>query len=88
MNNYCCPICKKEVDFNPRYPKYVCKDCFSKATDIHGKKLTFFNTSISGGFEAVYKDSNEEYKSNICYINGIKCKAVESRFGGIIIEVE
>jgi len=32
-------------------------------------------------------DSKEEYKSHDCYIDGIKCRADEARFGGIVIEV-
>jgi len=42
---------------------------------------------MSGGFQAIVADTEEEYPSHICYIEGIKCWADEARFGGIAIEV-
>jgi len=42
---------------------------------------------MDGGFQALLVDSQEEYPSHICYIEGIKCWAEEGRFGGIAIEV-
>ena len=89
MNAQICPICKSSVNPNPRYPKYVRGNCFNKASDINGRKLNFYNESLSGGYIAYYSDSNdaEEYKSHECYIDKIKCWADEARFGGIVIEV-
>lgn len=83
-----CSICSNTVKSSPRYPKYVCSDCYKKATDINGRKLHFYNTSMSGGYVAYYADSDdkEEYESHDCYIDGIKCRADEARFGGIVIE--
>lgn len=84
-----CPICKTTVEAYPRYPKYVCNDCYKRATSITGRKLVFYNVSMSGGYIAYYADNDnkEEYKSHDCYIDGIKCRADEARFGGIVIEV-
>lgn len=81
-----CPICAVPVNVNLRYPNYVCSSCFSKATDINGRKLNFYNTSIGGGYLAQYADTQEEYPKHICYINQIKCWADEARFGGIVIQ--
>lgn len=81
-----CPICRAEVEFVKRYPKCVCVSCYKKATDENGRRLKFFNVSLSGGFAAYYADTNEERKSHICYIDGIKCRADEVRFGGIVIQ--
>lgn len=89
MTTQTCPICKTTVTPYPRYPKYVCNDCYERATNISGRKLVFYNVSISGGYIAYYADSDnkEEYKSHDCYIDAIKCRADEARFGGIVIEV-
>ncbi len=80
-----CPICQKEVQPSPRYPRYVCAECATLATSADGRKLTFYNQSISGGYEAKYADSGETYDSHDCYIQGIKCHADEHYFGGIVI---
>jgi hypothetical protein len=81
-----CPVCHATLEYLFRYPNYVCQSCYSKATDKDGRLLGFYNTAISGGFEALYLDTNEVYDSHICYIDGIECYADEARFGGIVIE--
>lgn len=86
MGNYQCPICKVDLIPSPRYPNYVCKTCSSKATDKEGRKLDFSNINMSGGYMAFFVDTNEEYDSHTCYINGFECHAGEARFGGIVIE--
>ena len=60
--------------------------CFDKTVDSNNRKLNFCNIGLSGGYIATYADSNEEYMSHDCYINGVKCYADEARFGGIVIE--
>lgn len=82
-----CPICSAEVKHWERYPNQVCERCADKASDAYGRRLQFFNESLSGGFKAFYRDNGAEYKSNICYIDGKRCFANEHRFGGIVIEV-
>ena len=74
---YVCPICNKECDFNPRYPKAVCSDCASNPTDELGNVISFridFNGFLM----------NEQ----VCFIRGVQCYAIESRFGGIVIQVK
>ncbi|MBW4573907.1 MAG: hypothetical protein KME08_01330 [Aphanothece sp. CMT-3BRIN-NPC111] len=90
MTAQACPICNTLVEHYSRYPKYVCGERYRKATDINGRKLQFYNASISGGYIAYYADSNEkeEYGSHDCYIDGIKCRAGEAKLGGIVIEAE
>jgi len=83
-----CPICNRELNFNARYPNYICNDCSDKATDKNGRKLNFYNTSIGGGFEAIYIDTKEIYDSHICFVDNIECYADEARFGGIVIETK
>jgi ADP-ribosyl-[dinitrogen reductase] hydrolase len=81
-----CPICGTDLRVESRYPKYLCHDCANKATDVDGRKLDFFNLNISGSYGAVYCDTNEDYLSHDCYVEGVKCRADEARFGGIVIE--
>jgi hypothetical protein len=82
-----CPICQKEVTPDPRYPRSVCADCASRAQSVDGRLLEFFNTDLSGGFVARYRDTLEAYRSHACWIDGVRCHADEARFGGIVIEV-
>lgn len=81
-----CLICGAEVLVNLRYPNYVCRSCADKASAADGSKLKFCNESLSGGFLAFYAETNEPYDSHICFIEGIKCRADEARFGGIVVE--
>ncbi|EOZ96159.1 ADP-ribosylation/Crystallin J1 [Indibacter alkaliphilus LW1] len=86
--NQTCPICKNEVSFSSRYPRYVCLDCTPRATDKEGRKVDFFNTSFTGhGCAGEYCDTQEPYDSNICYIDGVPCYAEEAHFGGIVVRV-
>lgn len=86
LSSHPCPICSTPVSHSPRYPLAVCQDCHNKACNTEGQKLSFFNQSMSGGFEAVITDTQENYPSHVCYIEGHKCWADEARFGGIVIQ--
>jgi hypothetical protein len=86
LPSHLCSICSNSVPHSPRYPHAVCQDCYNKACNAQGQKLSCFNQSISGGFEAVVTDTQEKYLSHICYIEGHKCWADEARFGGIVIQ--
>ncbi len=81
-----CPICSIEVPPSQRYPMYVCLPCAQRAADENGAALEFYNESISGGFLARYAANGTVRDSHICYIDGIKCRADEARFGGIVIQ--
>ena len=81
-----CPICQKEVEPYSRYPHYICPSCAENPVDENGKALEFFNESISGGFIARDKGTNEIRQSHICFIQGVECWADEARFGGIVIQ--
>lgn len=82
-----CPICSEQVRFNARYPRYVCADCARRARDENGRALEFYNQTMSGGFEARYRDGGEPRAGHVCFIDGIECRADEARFGGIVIQV-
>ena len=80
------PICDCDVSVNPRYSRYLCRDCASEAASEDGRRLAFANTDFSGGFEAWYTDTKEPYESHLCYVRGCRCWAGEARFGGIVIQ--
>ncbi|MDO7841558.1 hypothetical protein [Sphingomonas immobilis] len=81
-----CPICGTAVRPNPRYPNYLCQTCAVRAKSSDGRPLTFFNTDMSGGYEARYADNGTPYGSHDCYVDGVLCHADEARFGGIVIQ--
>ena len=81
-----CPICTTPVPHLERYPRAVCGACYDKACDDRGRKLNFYNVSMSGGFEAIVADTKAEHPSHICYIEGVECWADEARFGGIVVQ--
>ena len=82
-----CPLCSAAVSPNPRYPRYVCGGCAAKAASTDGRPLAFSNVDLSGGFAALYADTGERYQGHECFIAGIRCRADEAPFGGIVIEV-
>lgn len=81
-----CPICSAPVPHWERYPHAVCEACCNKACDDRGRKLNFYNASLSGGFIAIVADTQEDYPDHICFIAGVTCWADEHRFGGIVIQ--
>ncbi|NLF50558.1 MAG: hypothetical protein GX577_05430 [Leptolinea sp.] len=82
-----CPVCKRSMHFNPRYPRAVCLACGNMATDKNGRPVAFFNEGLSGGIFGRYKDDGASYESTTCFIHGLPCKASEAHMGGIVIEL-
>ena len=86
--SYACPICASALEPMSRYPRYVCERCTIRAKSVEGRPLEFFNEGLSGGFVALYADTQQPYDGgHDCWIDGIRCYADEHRFGGIVIEV-
>lgn len=81
-----CPICRRAVAPYPRYPRYLCPGCATRAVSEDGRPLTFFNLGMSGGYGACYTDTQEPYETHRCFVDGVECHADEARFGGIVIE--
>lgn len=88
MSGQTCPICSAQVAPNPRYPRYLCRDCATRASAPDGRRLALFNTDFGGGFAARYADTDEPYPDHLCIVDGVRCRADEARFGGIVIEAE
>jgi hypothetical protein len=80
-----CPLCHAEVERSTRYPDYVCSRCAGGATDEKGRRVSFGNADIEGGIKGSYTDTQEEYPSRSCFIDGRPCTASEARFGGVVI---
>lgn len=83
-----CPLCRDDVQYSERYPKYVCSNCAEKITDADGRNVNFFNLDLYGGIGGEYVDTGEAYNKQVCYIDGVKCYAEEGRFGGIVVQVK
>jgi hypothetical protein len=89
-----CSNCKKEVRFNGRYPKYICRDCASKDIfALSGEEVRFCNIDFAGGLRIRYVDNNDnvirEDETQIscdCIIDNKLFYAQEARFGGVVIQ--
>lgn len=80
-----CPICSVDLPANRRYPRYLCATCAAKAQSVDGRRLTFSNADLSGGFVASYLDTGEEHLGHECFVEGVKCRADEAYLGGIVV---
>jgi len=84
-----CSNCGQPVNYNSRYPKYICKNCVKLITDKRGRRIAFSNTQLLGyGCQGYYIDvePNKKYDSDICFIKETMFFAQEARFGGIVIQ--
>lgn len=85
-----CPVCGREQPALPRYPDYLCRECVARASTEDGRRLRLVNTSVAGGFAARYADTDELCAevtvSRVVYVDGIRCRADESRLGGIVVQ--
>ena len=85
-----CPTCGTEQPALARYPNYLCRECVARASTGDGRRLLLTNTSESGGLAARYADNGElaaeETVTGIVYVDGVRCRAVESRVGGIVVQ--
>jgi hypothetical protein len=85
-----CPICGAEQPALPRYPGYLCRACVGRAARADGRRLDLVNTSPASGFAARYADNGElaeeETVTHVVYVDGVRCRANESRLGGIVVQ--
>jgi len=85
MKNKNCPICDKNMFSFERYPNMICNECIELAVNKNGESIKFYNIDHTGGFISMVNDvKGEEHE---CFINNIKCRADEARFGGIVVEL-
>lgn len=83
---HACPICGAPVLASPRYPRQLCPACVLEATDARGRSIRFANTGFSGGLEARYSDDGSIHTGSECLVRGVRCRAEEHRFGGIVVQ--
>jgi hypothetical protein len=82
-----CPTCAAPVAPLPRHPRALCAPCVLEATDDRGRVVHFHNASMSGGVRAAYEDGGA-YASVTCWVRGVRCRAEEGRFGGVVVSPE
>ena len=82
-----CPTCSRRIPADPRYPRQVCSECRERACDEERRALVFYNESLSGGLVVEYRETGEERRSQICFVDGVKCRAEEGHLGGVVIQV-
>ena len=70
-----------------RFPEGAGCACAAKAASADGRPLRLENESLSGGLQGSYADDGRPYESPECYIGGVRCRAEEARFGGVVIQV-
>lgn len=81
-----CPICEAPSVASARYPQQLCPACVHEAVDRNGNSVRFYNTSLSGGFEA-HSSNGKVSDEHACWVRGVRCYADEGHFGGIVIEI-
>lgn len=90
-----CPICGRPAIGSQRYPRSVCDTCYSRTADSSGRRITGYNTSLSGGFEAAHVGVDGESEgicqevtdSGRCWIDGHECRIAEGHFGGVVVQL-
>lgn len=90
-----CPICGLPTIGSTRYPRSVCDGCYPKTVDSGGRRIVGHNTSMSGGFEAVYVGVDGASQgicqavtdSGRCWIEGHECSIGEAHFGGVVVQL-
>jgi hypothetical protein len=83
-----CPICGQARPEFERYPHAICSDCAAQAESADGRPLRFGNLAMSGGLAGTYADRGDPYLLDECFVRGVRCRAEEARFGGVVIEIE
>lgn len=75
-----------------RYPKALCNGCGDRATDLAGRPIKMYNTSLGGGFKGVHQDDGTECEQvtadGVVLIDAVRYRAAEAYFGGIVIQPE
>lgn len=84
-----CPICGASLKANPRYPDHVCAGCEARTADADGRPVRYHNAApdhpdLIDSLRASYADGTP-YRSETCYIDGVKCRAREAHMGGVVV---
>lgn len=96
-----CPSCGCPGIYSQRYPRAVCDQCLHRTTDRTGRRITGFNTHMSGGMIAYYTDTLghsddpgsakeecvEVTRTGACLVDGRAATMEDARFGGIVVQI-
>ena len=71
----------------PRYPDYICQSCLTvyPPQTQDGRRITYSNQDHTGGLVSWVEGETEPGTVHTCYVHGVRCRADEARFGGIVI---
>jgi hypothetical protein len=69
-----CPICQESTQENRRYPRYVCRACLTDGIVVGGQLVPVRSVDV-------YSHPFVE-----CEVRGVRCRAREAHFGGIVVE--
>jgi hypothetical protein len=86
-DEHACPICGAPAKGSPRNANSLCPACVLELTDAVGRPLHYQNTGLSGGLEARYADNGATYAGIECFVRGLRCRAEEHRFGGVVVQL-
>ena len=85
-----CPVCDGPAAKTRRYPQALCPPCVARATDLAGRPVLLQNTSIGGGFVALYRDDRsccqQVTDDGRVRIDGVEYYASEHYSGGIVVQ--
>jgi len=89
LNMQNCGICNINIQKNDRYDNLICEMCSKlEKVDEHNNVIDFHNVDWYGGLQSSTKINNtiviNKLTDGLFFINGIKCRALEHRFGGVV----
>ena len=82
-----CGICGKPIGHVLEMPGQVCFGCTGKVTDENGRRLAFWSMLLRHGHRVTYLDTDEPREGDVCFINGMRCRAFVSITGGFCFQV-
>jgi hypothetical protein len=87
-----CPLCGKPAIGDPWQYISVCDACYPMTACSHERRVTGYNTSIGGGFEAQHVDDKsvceQVTRDGIVWVFERECHMSEAKFGGVFVGVE
>jgi molybdenum cofactor guanylyltransferase len=89
--SHACPICGQRQPASPRYSRYLCRNCVNRATDEASRRVSFKNAGMAGGLLVRWEDAGQREEvvgRFITWVDGVRCRAEEGRFGGIVVQTD
>lgn len=89
LNTQNCGICNVSMQKDNRYENLICGKCSRlEKVDEHNNVIEFYNIDWYGGLQSSTKIDDKivinKLTNGFFFINGIKCRALEHRFGGVV----